>query len=53
MLTTTALMVLGSVASLLASLYGGWGGTLLQAGDLALAVGTAAGLAYSRTVRRQ
>ncbi len=52
-LTTTALMVLGGMASLLGSLYGGWGGSFLQAGDVVLAVGTAAGIAYSRTGRRE
>lgn len=52
MLTTTALMMLGGFASLLATLYEGSGGSLMQAGDVVLAVGTAAGIVLSRSGRR-
>ena len=52
MLTTTALLLLGGIASLLASLYEGSGGMVMQAGDVALAVGTAAGIALSRAGRK-
>jgi hypothetical protein len=51
MLMTTAMLLLGGIASALASLYEGTGG-LSQAGDLVVAVSTTAGLVLTRSARR-
>jgi hypothetical protein len=48
---TTALLLLGGVASLLASLYEG-SSAVAQAGDVVLALGATASLALSRKAAR-
>jgi hypothetical protein len=50
MLTTTAMVALGGIASVLASLYEGGSGMAL-AGDLVLAASTTLGLAIARSRR--
>ncbi len=51
MLTTTAMLALGGIASILASLYESTS-ALGQAGDVVLAISTTAGLALSRRAWR-
>ncbi len=51
MLTTTALLLLGGIASMLAALYE-TSVALTQAGDVVLVLGATASLAYSRSPKR-
>ena len=51
MLTTTAMLLLGGIASLLAGLYE-TSATLTQAGDLMLALGATVSLVYSRSPKQ-
>jgi hypothetical protein len=51
LLTTTAMLLLGGIASLLAALYE-TSATLTQAGDVVLALGATASLVYSRNLKR-
>jgi hypothetical protein len=50
-LTTTAMLLLGGIASLLAALYE-TSATLTQAGDVMLALGATASLVYSRSPKQ-
>ena len=51
MLTTTAMLLLGGIASLLAALYE-TSGSVTQAGDIVLALGATASLVYSSNLKR-